>query len=237
VILNSLPQYSASSIAGVVFLRLICPAICTPNAFGVISTDIQPKSQRVLVLVSKMIQTLANGSEFTEGYMTDFNPWVNQNKVYLESFVESLLQPLETKDKSKNAHKIPSSVKKLALESLKYTIYKHQSKLREYCSISKSISSLDKQMIEKILDKLEELRAQEGDFELVDIEELSIDEENSKSQSSSMSNIVKTLLPSMINRRFTAVAPSSSIELPSAYSYSASVKNSSPSPVFANEYH
>ena len=49
---------------GLIFLRLICPAMCTPDAFKIVSQPVTPEQRRGLVLVAKPLQNLANGVDF-----------------------------------------------------------------------------------------------------------------------------------------------------------------------------
>eukprot|EP01087_Luapelamoeba_hula_P011502 TRINITY_DN3134_c0_g2_i11.p1 TRINITY_DN3134_c0_g2~~TRINITY_DN3134_c0_g2_i11.p1 ORF type:complete len:1786 (-),score=221.70 TRINITY_DN3134_c0_g2_i11:93-5450(-) len=86
------------------FLRFFCPAIVSPRAYGVLHEDvnISKTARRGLVLISKVIQSLANGAEFgiKEEHMLPLNPWVAENHLILDAFFESLGRKDEYLDKT-----------------------------------------------------------------------------------------------------------------------------------------
>ncbi|KAL6045331.1 Ras GTPase activating protein ira2 [Balamuthia mandrillaris] len=85
-------------LGGFFFLRFISPAIVSPEAFGVLDAlgkkpeDITPDVRRGLVLVSKVIQNLANGVEFgeKEEHMTQLNSFIRSNIPEMERFFEEI---------------------------------------------------------------------------------------------------------------------------------------------------
>uniref|UniRef100_UPI00358F3DFB ras GTPase-activating protein 1 isoform X2 n=1 Tax=Myxine glutinosa TaxID=7769 RepID=UPI00358F3DFB len=79
-------------VSGFVFLRLICPAILTPKAFGIISDPPSTVAARTLLLVAKSLQNLANLVEFgaKEAYMEGVNPFIIQNKQRMITFLDQL---------------------------------------------------------------------------------------------------------------------------------------------------
>lgn len=74
------PEARRKVIGGFFFLRLICPAVVSPDGFG-IAENVDDKSRRCLVLVSKIMQTLSNGVKFgvKEEYMIPMNQFITQN--------------------------------------------------------------------------------------------------------------------------------------------------------------
>ena len=106
-------------IAVFVFLRLYCPAITAPHLYGIyegkhLNDDIRntsshtiskfsniyfslepPESnvQRTLILLSKVLQNLANGILFgkKENYMVKLNEFITSNTDTMKSFVQELL--------------------------------------------------------------------------------------------------------------------------------------------------
>jgi len=61
--------------AGFVFLRFICPSLISPEKASIIEGEIDPESQRHLILIAKIIQSIANNLEFgqKEAFMIPLN--------------------------------------------------------------------------------------------------------------------------------------------------------------------
>jgi neurofibromin 1 len=83
------PGQINSAVAGYLILRLINPAVATPDFFGIISpTAMSTEIRRALVLLSKMIQNVANNVDFKkEAYMTHFNDYVTSKAPEIASFL------------------------------------------------------------------------------------------------------------------------------------------------------
>ncbi|KAJ3437774.1 neurofibromin [Anaeramoeba flamelloides] len=80
-------------LAGFIFLRFISPAIFVPEKMGI--TDLIPnrESRRGLILISKIIQNIANQKQFKEEEMYFLNDFVEQNSVKVQQYMEFLIQP------------------------------------------------------------------------------------------------------------------------------------------------
>jgi len=91
-ILNKFPESNYSVIGGFYFLRFLCPAIVSPDGFKIVTNDIEitPEVRRVLVLVSKVVQSIANEKEFNEDYMSAFNQLVMEYKEVTSYFCNTL---------------------------------------------------------------------------------------------------------------------------------------------------
>eukprot|EP01119_Soliformovum_irregulare_P009379 TRINITY_DN2264_c0_g1_i3.p1 TRINITY_DN2264_c0_g1~~TRINITY_DN2264_c0_g1_i3.p1 ORF type:complete len:1409 (+),score=408.49 TRINITY_DN2264_c0_g1_i3:529-4227(+) len=83
-------DYWKSIVGGFFFLRFVCPAIVAPAAFGIVDEPPEKEAQRVLVLVSKILQNLANGKEFHEPYMIPFNQFLSDYTPLLHHFFDKL---------------------------------------------------------------------------------------------------------------------------------------------------
>jgi GTPase-activator protein for Ras-like GTPase len=60
--------------AGFFFLRFLCPAIATPQRFGIVAqADVSADVQRSLLLLSKLSQNLANGTKLKEPHLAELN--------------------------------------------------------------------------------------------------------------------------------------------------------------------
>jgi hypothetical protein len=74
------------------FLRFICPAVMTPQIYGVLEQAPGETAQRYFVLISKTIQNLANGTlpSQKEAYMAKMDEFVVENKDTLHRFIDTL---------------------------------------------------------------------------------------------------------------------------------------------------
>ncbi|ORY61129.1 hypothetical protein LY90DRAFT_241571 [Neocallimastix californiae] len=101
-----------TSIAGFIFLRFFAPSILGPKLFGLVKTYVNERSTRTFKLLAKVIQTLANLSDFNEKelYMCPLNDYINAKlpsmKKYLNdvcnedvecNYSEELTKPLSDK--------------------------------------------------------------------------------------------------------------------------------------------
>lgn len=80
IVQTKFPDQVVQSLGGYLFLRLFCPAISTPEVYGLCKEPPSPEARRHLLLVAKVLQTLANGVYFSvqkESHM-----------IYLNSFIE-----------------------------------------------------------------------------------------------------------------------------------------------------
>ena len=58
------PQETASVVCSFLFLKFFCPVVFDPVSYGIISEIPSQEAGRALVLVSKILQVLANNSRF-----------------------------------------------------------------------------------------------------------------------------------------------------------------------------
>lgn len=96
-------------ISGSVFLRFLCPAILTPNLFGLTQGSFSSlklnffnneicleypneKTSRKLTLIAKTLQTLANFSRFgsKESYMKFMNDFVSKESDNMRRFLANI---------------------------------------------------------------------------------------------------------------------------------------------------
>ncbi|KAL4710967.1 hypothetical protein ACJJTC_017932 [Scirpophaga incertulas] len=79
-------------VSGFIFLRLICPALVEPRAWGLVAAAPPPHAQRSLLMVAKCLQNLANLIEFgaKEPYMEVVNPFILKNKERMVVFLDQL---------------------------------------------------------------------------------------------------------------------------------------------------
>jgi len=87
---NSNVQYSA--ISGFIFLRFFCPAILSPKLFGLQYEHPDPTTARTLTLIAKILQNLANLSEFEkkEPHMAYCNSFINKHMHEMREFINNI---------------------------------------------------------------------------------------------------------------------------------------------------
>ncbi|KAI9357960.1 hypothetical protein DFJ73DRAFT_758094 [Zopfochytrium polystomum] len=86
-------------ISGFIFLRFFCPAILSPNLFGILSDFPSPSTARNLTLIAKIVQNLANLSDFgsKEPFMKECNPFIMEQIPNMRLFIDYISsQPVLT---------------------------------------------------------------------------------------------------------------------------------------------
>ena len=96
------PGKGNMAVGALLILRLVTPAILTPDLYDLVKSPITNRNlKRGLLIVGKIIQNLANGVKFgsKESHMISFNTFLDKNKERYENFILSLI----TLDESANA--------------------------------------------------------------------------------------------------------------------------------------
>ncbi len=82
-----------SAVGGYVFLRFVCPAMLAPERYGLAENPaaLTKDARRVLMGVSKVIQTLANGvTSFKEDYMRPMDQFLESNSGSFAAFLDRI---------------------------------------------------------------------------------------------------------------------------------------------------
>ncbi|KAL7688901.1 putative Rho GTPase activation protein [Plasmopara halstedii] len=84
-------------LGGLIFLRFLCPALVVPHKMNLTPGYTAPSKQmqRALVLLAKLMQSLANNVEYTistESFMVPFNSFLARNRPKLTRFYDQLCQ-------------------------------------------------------------------------------------------------------------------------------------------------
>lgn len=89
------PDNIYTTIGGFIFLRLFCPAVSSPEAYGIVEEPPSADARRLLILITKVLQNLSNDVEFgsKEPYMTKMNDFIHSNRLKLIAFYDKLLKP------------------------------------------------------------------------------------------------------------------------------------------------
>lgn len=74
-VVKTFPEMQIKIMGAMFFLRLVNPAVVSPQGFGVVADAPPPRVRRALVLVGKLLQNLANMVQFgdKEPFMVPFN--------------------------------------------------------------------------------------------------------------------------------------------------------------------
>jgi len=92
-VVKRFPDSKYQSVAGFIFLRFFCPAILAPDTNGLYGGSLNEKERRLLILVSKVLQNLANGVDFgnKEPYMRDLNSFIHETVPQVHKFFDQLV--------------------------------------------------------------------------------------------------------------------------------------------------
>jgi Ras GTPase-activating-like protein IQGAP2/3 len=86
-------QVICTLIGGFFFLRFINPAIVTPKSYMLIDGTPAERPRRILTLIAKMLQNLANKPSYAkEPYMAKLQPFVHDNKDRVNKFMLDLCE-------------------------------------------------------------------------------------------------------------------------------------------------
>eukprot|EP00698_Gefionella_okellyi_P005606 TRINITY_DN1509_c0_g1_i2.p1 TRINITY_DN1509_c0_g1~~TRINITY_DN1509_c0_g1_i2.p1 ORF type:complete len:549 (+),score=114.24 TRINITY_DN1509_c0_g1_i2:113-1759(+) len=92
-VMAKFPEAQYSAVGGLVFLRFICPALLTPQSFGLLDTPPSANARRSFVLCAKLLQNLASDVEFgdKEQFMVCMNDFIVLHQATLRQFLDSLV--------------------------------------------------------------------------------------------------------------------------------------------------
>ncbi|KAJ3188980.1 hypothetical protein HK101_009062 [Irineochytrium annulatum] len=86
-----------TGISGFIFLRFFCPAILSPKLFNITTEMPNSTSARTLTLIAKILQNLANLTEFglKEPYMVQCNVFIQEQILNMKAFIDRISTPAE----------------------------------------------------------------------------------------------------------------------------------------------
>jgi hypothetical protein len=86
------PDSKITAVGAFIFLRGFCPAIVSPHVYGISKAAPSKDAQRILTLVAKTIQNLANNVKFgkKEEYMAIMNEFIESKLPAVQEFLLSL---------------------------------------------------------------------------------------------------------------------------------------------------
>jgi GTPase-activator protein for Ras-like GTPase len=143
------------AVGGFLFLRFICPSMMTPHIYGLTLEPPQASFQRQLILVAKILQSLANDVEMgkKEPWMAPMQDLLKENKPRFEELFDNVSSMSESEAESivlENALEVPDVVRE-------------NSAIQVFESICREQSGLgDTVQDEELLGKLEEICSKDG---------------------------------------------------------------------------
>ncbi|XP_050358345.1 neurofibromin isoform X1 [Nymphalis io] len=142
------PQTSVGAVGTVLFLRYINPAIVSPQEMGIVKKPIPPHIKRGLMLMSKILQNIANHMEFSkEQHMLPFNDFLREHFEAGRKFFIEIASDCETVDQTSHNLSFISDVNVVALHRL---LWNHQEKIGDYLSCSRDHNDVGRRPFDKM---------------------------------------------------------------------------------------
>ena len=138
-----------SAVGTVIFLRFINPAIVSPYELGVIEKQPSQKSRRGLMLMSKILQNIANHVEFSkEQHMLCFNDFLKSNFEKGRLWVTQITSDCASLEHQTGYNSsFISDANVLALHRL---LWNHQEKMGDYLSSSRDHKAVGRRPFDKM---------------------------------------------------------------------------------------
>ncbi|KNC47712.1 C2 domain-containing protein [Thecamonas trahens ATCC 50062] len=87
---SAFPERRSIALGTFFFIRFICPAIAQPEAYGLVREVPSSDLRRLLVLVAKTLQNLANGTMFVEKELDAMNVFIDSNQEKMGNFLAAV---------------------------------------------------------------------------------------------------------------------------------------------------
>jgi len=113
------------AVGGFFFLRFICPSLTTPHVYGLLEEPPNETAQRYVVLISKTLQNIANGTlpGKKEEYMASLNEFISGHIKEATEFFERLTVLSQDNVVFVDPYKVPNN----AYENALMALHKHLS--------------------------------------------------------------------------------------------------------------
>lgn len=126
---NDMAVYKA--IGGFFFLRFVCPSITAPHYYGLLDRPPNETTQRQLVLISKVIQSLANmqmpGRK--EKYMESMSDFIEKNMGSVVKFYQDMREASKVNVGPSTAIEVPENAKLNSLGAITEFLHGYRSKV------------------------------------------------------------------------------------------------------------
>ncbi|GAB0093775.1 neurofibromin [Sergentomyia squamirostris] len=141
-------QNNIGAVGTVIFLRFINPAIVSPQELGIVGKQVPSSVKRGLMLMSKILQNIANHVEFSkEQHMLCFNDFVRAHFEAGRRFFIQIASDCETVDQTSHSMSFISDANVLALHRLLWT---HQERIGDYLSSSRDHKAVGRRPFDKM---------------------------------------------------------------------------------------
>jgi len=142
-------QNNIGAVGTVLFLRFINPAIVSPYEMGIVEKQPPPNIKRGLMLMSKILQNIANHVEFSkEQHMLCYNEFVQRNLDAGRRFFIQIASDCESTDHAQShSMSFISDANVLALHRL---LWNHQEKIGDYLSSSRDHKAMGRRPFDKM---------------------------------------------------------------------------------------
>ncbi|KAK0170129.1 hypothetical protein PV328_010729 [Microctonus aethiopoides] len=142
------PQNNIGAVGTVIFLRFINPAIVSPQEMGIVNKPVPPQIKRGLMLMSKILQNIANHVEFSkEQHMLPFNDFLRAHFETGRRFFIQIASDCETVDQTNHPMSFVSDANVLALHRL---LWNHQERIGDYLSSSRDHKAVGRRPFDKM---------------------------------------------------------------------------------------
>ncbi|XP_023313062.1 neurofibromin isoform X2 [Anoplophora glabripennis] len=142
------PQNNIGAVGTVIFLRFINPAIVSPQEMGIVCKQVPTSIKRGLMLMSKILQNIANHVEFSkEQHMLPFNDFLRAHFEIGRRFFIQIASDCETVDQTSHSMSFISDANVLALHRL---LWNHQEKIGDYLSSSRDHKAVGRRPFDKM---------------------------------------------------------------------------------------
>ncbi|XP_048487858.1 neurofibromin [Plutella xylostella] len=142
------PQTSVGAVGTVLFLRFINPAIVSPQEMGITSRSVPAQVKRGLMLMSKILQNIANHVLFSkEQHMLPFNHLLRTHFEIARRFFIQIASDCESVDQASHSMSFISDANVLALHRL---LWNHQERIGDYLSCSRDHKAVGRRPFDKM---------------------------------------------------------------------------------------
>ncbi|CAK1546446.1 unnamed protein product [Leptosia nina] len=142
------PHTSVGAVGTVLFLRFINPAIVSPQEMGIVNRPIPPQIKRGLMLMSKILQNIANHVEFSkEQHMLPFNDFLRIHFETGRKFFIQIASDCESVEQAAHSLSFISDANVLALHRL---LWNHQERIGDYLSSSRDHKAVGRRPFDKM---------------------------------------------------------------------------------------